>query len=57
MTKDRSPSSETELLLEALISQGCSVEKAQRIVEAEKAAGRRLMSWGAGKRADFVSKH
>jgi hypothetical protein len=57
MKKNQDRSTASEMLFESLISQGCSVEKAHRIVLAEKAAGRRLMSWGVGKGADFVTKH
>jgi hypothetical protein len=57
MKKNQDRSTTSEMLFESLISQGCSVKKAHRIVLAEKAAGRRLMSWGVGKGADFVTKH
>lgn len=49
MAKKGEASTERDMLMEALISQGCTVEKAQHIVRAEEARDRRLMPWGVEK--------
>jgi len=57
MEKKQDAPTESEILMEALISQGCTVEEAQRIVRAGEARRVRRMSWGADKDQKPVTRH
>jgi len=57
MTENKDLPPESELLFQALISQGCTVEKAQRIVRLRHKPRDRRMSWGSDENKDIVSRH
>ena len=52
MTENKDLPPESEMLFQALISQGCTVEKAQHIVRLGQKPRDRRMSWGADESAD-----
>ncbi|MBY8820983.1 hypothetical protein [Sphingomonas colocasiae] len=57
MVKKQEAPTESELLMEALISQGCSVEAAERIVRAGEVRRTRRMSWGVDKGDIPTTRH
>jgi len=57
MVKKQEAPTESEMLMEALISQGCSVEVAERIVRAGEVRRTRRMSWGIDEKGIPTTRH